>query len=134
MDMTKEELANGYYKVNQHGGTFVVATFFNPDTGDVQTVVARDYDYDDKSRDNDWAYYMDIDQNARRIWLHANGYILEGDTVEVVKGRKIPVGTVAVVRKIYDWCDKYGRVQAVYALFEDGRKTNVENCRLVKEA
>ena len=66
------------------------------------------------------------------MWLHWKGVVLEGDTVEVVKGRKIPVGTIAVIKEFRDWKDQYGRVQTVYAVFEDGRKTNVENCRLVK--
>ena len=123
-------MENKFYKVAQEGGTFVVAYLFNPVTKETDSRCVRDYDYSDCSRDDDELYYMPIDENVRKMYLHFHGVILEGDTVEVVKGRKIPRGTIAKVVKIYDWRDSYGRVQTTYAVFEDGRKTNIENCKL----
>ena len=128
-EMVKEQ---GYRKVAEDGGTLVVGIFWNPVTKDEQRVVERDYDYD-ATYDRDWAYYMPIDKEARRAWLHEDGVILEGDTVEVFKGRKIPVGTVAKVVSFQKWKDQYGRLQTVYAVFEDGRRTSVSNCRLIRE-
>ena len=132
-------LENRFYKVGQGGGSFVTALFYNPVTHETDTVVARDYDYSDCSRDNDEVYYMPIDeaaQEAYRRYLNSvhGGNLAVGDTVEVFKGRKIPHGTIAKVTRIYDWKDSYGRVQTTYAVFADGRKTNVFNCRIVDSA
>lgn len=120
-----------FYKVNQTGGGYVVALFFNPVTKETYTKCVRDYDYEDGSRDNDELYYMPIDAEVAEIYRKHIGIIAAGDTVEVVKGRKIPHGTIAKVVRVYDWRDCYGRVQATYAVFEDGRKTSVYNCRIV---
>ena len=122
----------GFKKVKQEGGTFVVATFFNPDTGESYSACVRDYDYSDCSRDDDEAYNAPIDEQARRLYLRSIGVIQPGDTVRVVKGRKIPVGTVAVVDRTAWWHDRFGRPQTLYAYFTDGRKTSVENCQIVE--
>ena len=125
------ENLNGFYKVAQDGGTYVVATFYNPVTNESISKCVRDYDYADCSRDNDELYYMDIDNEARIKWLHSKGVILVGDVVEVVKGRKIPVGTVARVTDKKPYKDRYGRTQAIYLYFDNGMRTNEENCKLM---
>ena len=124
-------MLEGFQKVAQSGGSYVVATFFNPETKETDTRCVRDYDYADCSRDNDELYYMPIDEEARRLYLRHMGVISAGDTVKVVKGRKVPVGTVAVVEKLYDWKDQYGRTQTTYAVLDNGMKTSVGNCVLV---
>lgn len=120
-----------FYKVAQSGGSFIVATFFNPETNEVKTEVVRDYDYADCSRDNDELYYMPIDEDARRAFLRFNGVVSIGDTVKVVKGRKVPIGTIAEVVDIRDWKDQYGRVQTRYAYLSNGMKTSTSNCEIV---
>ena len=40
--------------------------FFNPCTLEEYSKCVRDYDYMDCSRDDDEAYYMEIDKNAER--------------------------------------------------------------------
>ena len=124
-------MENRFYKVNQTGGTYVTALFFNPVTRETKSVLARDYDYSDCSRDNDEVYYMPIDREAAEIYRKHIGIVAAGDTVEVIKGRKVPLGTVAKVARVYDWRDCYGRVRATYAVFEDGQKTSVYNCRIL---
>lgn len=121
----------GFFKVDQRGGSYVVAEFYNPETGETRSECVRDYDYGDCSRDNDELYNMPIDEGVRRIWLHSRGQILIGDTVEVFKGHKIPKGTVATVKDIKPYHDRYGRCLAHYAYFTDGQRTNIENCRLL---
>ena len=121
----------GFFKVDQRGGSYVVAQFYNPDTGETRSECVRDYDYGDCSRDKDDLYDMPIDESVRRIWLHSRGQILVGDTVEVFKGRKVPKGTIATVKDIKPYCDRYGRCLAHYAYFADGKRTNIENCRLL---
>lgn len=122
---------NGFKKVAEQGGTYITATFYNPETGETKSQCVRDYDYADGSRDNDELYYMPIDEDARKQWLHSRGIILEGDTIEVVKGRKVKVGTVSVVVKTREIKDRYGRWVADYVVLENGEQTNVANCRLV---
>lgn len=107
----------------------MTATLFNPVTLEKKSVCVRDYDYDDCSRDNDEVYDMPIIPEAVSAWYRFNGIIQPGDTVEVFKGRKIPVGTIAVVESISEWKDAYGRVQTIYAHFTDGRRTSIDNCR-----
>ena len=123
---------DGYYKVNQDGGTFVTATFYNPETKEEYIECVRDYDYSDCSRDNDDLYYMDIDENARRAWLHNHGTILVNDVVRVFKGRKVPIGTIARVIDKRPYKDRYGRIQTVYAYLDNGMKTSIDNCVLVE--
>ena len=124
-------VANGFKKVYQEGGTFVVATFFNPDTKEYFTKCVRDYDYSDCSRDDDEAYYMPIDEDAVKAWHRFNGIINVGDEIKVVKGRKVKVGTIATVEKITEWKDTYGRVQTIYAHLSTGERTSIFNCELV---
>ena len=125
-------LENKFYKVAHNGGTYVTATLFNPVTKESKTFCVRDYDYADCSRDNDEYYYMEINEEARRAWWHNNGIILEGDVVEVVKGRTFAHGFKGTVRKLCDFKDRYGRWVATYAYFEEGGKINVANCKLVE--
>lgn len=123
-------LENKFYKVSHNGGLFVTGMLFNPVTKESESVVLADFDDERIGVCSPW-YDAPIDADAVRAWNRHLGIISVGDTVEVVKGRKIPHGTVATVARIYDWRDCYGRVQTTYAVFEDGRKTSVYNCRIV---
>ena len=123
-------IREGFYKVEEHGGTFVTATFFNPDTKEEYSACVRDYDYADCSRDDDEAYYAPIDEDVKKIWKRHHGEIQIGDKVRVVKGRKIPHGTVGTVKAIYPYYDCYHRWIADYAYFVEGGKTNIQNCVL----
>lgn len=129
-DILIENGLEGYGKVNQEGGCFILAGFYNPTTKDYQSMVVRDYDYFDKSHDNDDLYYMDIDEDIRRIWMHDNGHILEGDLVVVTKGRGVRIGTVAYVKAIKPYYDKYHRVQAHFVYLSNGERTYLSNIRL----
>ena len=125
-------LEEGFYKVEQHGGTFIVAEFYNPDTRELESKCVRDYDYADCSRDDDELYYMDINEEVKRICLHDNGQILVGDMAKVVKGKTIEHGYIGRVVNKREYKDRYGRWVADYIYFEDGRKINVANCVLVQ--
>lgn len=126
-------LENKFYKVSHHGGTLITGDFFNPITGEEKHEVLRDYEYSDCSRDNDELYYMQINEEVRRIWQHKHGAILQGDIVEVFKGRKIPIGYIGKIKAIKPFYDRYNRWQANYIYFEDGQKTNINNVRLIQE-
>lgn len=119
-----------FKKIMQTGGTYVVATFYDPETKETMTKCVRDYDYSDCSRDDDELYYMPIDDEALRMYRHDNGIISIGDTVKVVKGRTIEHGFIGKVTNIRPCTDKYGRWLADYVYFDDGRKININNCVL----
>lgn len=124
------KIPEGFYKVEQSGDSFIIGIFYNPDTKEECHEILRDYDYFDCSRDNDELYYMEIDKDVRRQWLHNKGVILIDDTVEVIKGRKVPIGTIAKVTDKKPYKDRYGRTQAIYLYFDNGMRTNENNCRL----
>lgn len=133
-EILAENGLEGFKKIGQdHGGSLICALFWKPETNETVSKTVRDYEYSDCSRDNDDLYWMEIDEEARVNYLHANGMILEGDRVMVIKGRKIPLGEVKTVRKIYPFKDRYGRWIADYLYFTDGTKTNMRNCILVME-
>lgn len=123
---------SGFYKVKQTGGCYVVATFFNPATHETIEKCVRDYEYSDCSRDIDELYYMPItdDESVLKAYKHYLGFICVGDTVEVIKGRKVPIGTIARVVKIKPYYDMYGRHCADYLYFDNGMRTNINNCVL----
>ena len=127
-----ESKFNRFYKVSQSGGSYVTATLFNPVTMEEKVITVRDYDYADGSHDNDEWYYTHIDQAAQRLWKHHHGFILEGDLVEVYKGRKLPKGFTGRVGAIKPYYDRYGRWVADYIYFEDGNRTNYNNCKLLE--
>lgn len=126
-------IRDGFYKVEQSGGSFVTATFFNPDTTESYSEVVRDYEYYDGSRDNDELYEMDIDREAEIAYKHYLGEFVVGDKVRVVTGRKVPVGTVATVVKRYAVKDRYNRIVGYYLNFDNGMRTNEKNCVLYGE-
>lgn len=125
------KVEDGWRKVAERGGSYVVAVLFNIVTGESDSVCVRDYDYADCSHDNDYWYDMAIDKDALRAYQKANGIISVGDTVKVVKGRKIPIGYSGVVVNIRPVTDRYGRQVADYVVFDDGKATSITNCVLV---
>lgn len=129
-------MLKGFYKVAQSGGTFITATFYNPETDEEITTCVRDYDYMDRSRDNDDLYDMPIldeENPVFRKYAHKHGRFLKGDTVFVFKGRKVPIGYSGKVARVKEIRDRYRRWVADYIVFEDGQQTNVNNCILVME-
>ena len=131
MEVTHEQLtAAGFRKVDERGSSYITVTYYNPETDEGGSIPARDYEYSDRSRNNDSIYDANIDERVRRDWMHKNGAIFVGDTVVVVKGRKIPKGTFHTVIRIKEIHDRFGRWQADYLIFDDGMSTNITNCVL----
>ena len=132
MNTKNEIIAAGFAKVYQNtSGSLITATFYNVETKERISEVVRDYDYSDCSRDNDQLYRMPIDKDALRRYNVDNNIVFEGATVVVVKGRKVPIGTVAKVEKIVPWCDCYGRTRTTYAYLDNGMRTNIHNCEVI---
>ena len=133
MEKTKKWLTdNGFYKVAEGGYSLISDIFYNPVTRESHMINVRDYDYSDCSRDIDELYYMDIDEEVRKVYLHVEmDAILVGDTVKVIKGRKLPIGTTGIVREIKPYYDKYHRWVCDYVYFENGQRTNIGNCKRI---
>lgn len=131
-ETVNEVRESGYGKIGMsHSCSFTRAFFYNPTTKDYVSMTVSDLD--DPRRDNWELFHMSIDTEILRQFNIDNGIIFEGATVEVFKGRKVPIGTIAVVEKFSEWYDRYGRSQCTYAHLSNGMKTNVNNCRLVME-
>ncbi len=124
---------NGFYKVAEDNGGVCVGYFFNPDTKESFSKIVWDIDNDRLLDDEEIQIlrYLPINETIRKAWKHYNGEILEGDTAEVFKGRKMPIGYTGIVKAIRPFYDRYGRWQANYIYFADGQKTNYNNCKLI---
>lgn len=61
-------------------------------------------------------------------------FIFVGDEVEIIKGRKLPIGEHKIVEDfyIYKVPDTYGHKQTEYIIFADGTKTDIVNVKNVK--
>ena len=124
-------IKEGFYKVSEHGFSLTVAVFFNPQTKEEYSCKVWDMEDDRVAFDMEEERFTPIDKQAQKAWLRYHGIISIGDVVEVFKGRKVPIGTISKIVKVYNWKDRYNRIQATYAVLENGMKTNIENCRLV---
>ena len=125
----------GFYKVNQEGTSLTIATFYNPETRESFTRRVWDMDddrllYDEEVQE---LRYMQINKEIRWLWLHRSGIIQIGDTVKVVKGRKLPVGKTGKVKDIKPYFDRYRRWCCDYIYFDDGTRTSIKNCVLVED-
>ena len=122
----------GFYKVAENNGGVCVGTFYNPDTKEVFTKITWDIDrpYINDDEEIEILRYLPIDEKMRWQWLHESGVIQKGDQIKVVKGRKVPIGTVATVKEIKPFYDRYRRWQADYLYLDNGMKTNINNCVL----
>lgn len=61
-------------------------------------------------------------------------YLFVGDEVEIIKGRKIPIGEHKIVENFYTYQVQgtYGHNQTKYVIFSDGTKTDIINVKNVK--
>ena len=124
----------GFYKVNEDNGGVCVGTFWNPETKESFSKITWDIDrpYINDDEEIEILRYLPINKEVRSAWLHYNGIIQINDVVEVVKGRKVPIGTIAKVIDKKPYKDRYGRTQAIYLYFDNGMRTNENNCVLCK--
>lgn len=132
----------GFYRVKTGLGGLRYDTFFNPETRETKQVCIADYDdfRNDKYDLGDLPLAERAFPEVHAAFIaeirrrgHLNGGIYEGDLIEVFKGRKVPIGTVARVVKFSEWKDRYGRTQTTYAHLDNGMKTNIANCRWIEE-
>lgn len=61
-------------------------------------------------------------------------YLFIGDEVEIIRGRKLPIGEHKIIKDffIFEVKGTYGHKQTEYVIFTDGTKTDIANVRNVK--
>lgn len=135
------EKLKGYSKIKVSGGSLSAHYFYNANTKHFISIITDDQEYGYRggltSQEFTWEELdliekIEIDQEVLKIYNFDQNIIAEGQLVEVVKGRKMPIGYKGIIKKIYPYKDKYGRVQSYTAYFGDGNKTNIDNLKIIK--
>ena len=145
---------DGFVKVGKdYAGRIWYVSLWNPETNETKTVACEDTDYADSFTMGLVNYNYDA---KTRIWMLLHmpyfggslklkeqyeawryqqnvkaNHIMEGMTIEVVKGRKYPIGTRGVVKGFSSFCDRYGREHTGYVVTTDGKRIPYENCRAI---
>ena len=121
----------GFKKVYQYDdGKLAVAEFFNPTTGEEYCAVVRNVFYPDVNWDEE-GLKAPLDMNAYSAWRSKRKIFCIGDRVRVVRGIKVPIGTVGIIRDMYDWKDERGRVKNKYVVLDNGYRTSYRNVVIV---
>lgn len=133
-----------YKKIMHTGGSLIRCTLYNPNTKKVVDFIVDDFEYSYGdgliNRDYDlqtleYIRHMQIDQEALKHYkIHVLKEITEGAKVEVIKGKKYPIGLQGTVKKLYTYIvpNTCGKVQVQYAILETGEKINVKNLKLIE--
>jgi len=134
-----------YKKIMHTGGSLIRCTLYNPNTKKVVDFIVDDfeYSYGDGLISHDYdlqtleyiRYNMPIDQEALKHYkIHVLKEITEGAKVEVIKGKKYPIGLQGTVKELYTYIvpNTYSKVQVQYAILETGEKINVKNLKLIE--
>ena len=136
----------GYKKIVHTGGSLVRCTLYNPNTKEVVNFIVDNYEYNYGdglliNRDYDLEtleyirYNMQIDSEALKHYeKHVLKVITEGSRVEVIKGKKYPIGLQGTVKKLYTYIvpNTYNKVKVQYAILDTGEKINVKNIKLIE--
>lgn len=132
-----------YKKIVHTGGSLVRCTLYNPLTKEVANFIVDDYEYQygDGLINQEFDLetlehirYMQIDPEALKHYRH---HVLKeidvGSEVEVIKGRKYPIGLRGTVKKLYEYVvpNTYNKVKVQYAVLDTGERINVKNLKLL---
>lgn len=138
------------YKKIMHtaDGSLIKCTLYNPDTKKVVNFIVDDYEYaygdglinrDYDLQTLEYIRQLQIDSEAlkhykKHVLKVAQDEIEIGSKVEVIKGKKYPIGLQGTVKKLYTYIvpNTYGKVQVEYVILETGEKINVKNLKLIE--
>lgn len=152
--MDETNSIDGFVKVSRdYAGRIWYVNLWNPETNETKTVACEDTDYADSFTMGMVSYSYDA---KTRIWMLLHmpffggslklkeqyeawkyqqnvkaNHIMEGMTIEVVKGRKYPIGTRGVVKGFSSFYDRYGREQTRYVVTTDGKRIPYQNCKVI---
>jgi len=133
-----------YKKIMHTGGSLIRCTLYNPNTKKVVNFTVDDYEYaygdglinrDYDLQTLEYIRRMPINSEALRHYKkHVLGEITEGARVEVIKGKKYPIGLRGTVKKLYTYIvpNAYNKVQVQYAILETGEKIDIKNIKLIE--
>ena len=132
-----------YKKIMHTGGNLIRCTLYNPNTQKTVNFIVDDYEYPYGdgliNRDYDlqtleYIYNLQIDLEALKHYKkHVLKEIEVGSKVEVIKGKKYPIGLQGTVKKLYTYIvpSTYNKVEIQYAILDTGEKINVKNIKLI---
>lgn len=141
------KIEDGWFKVGEDFGSYAMCYVYNPTTKQYFKTCQYDYE-DDRANDNnfrfepvawvsdafaEWfadAYY----EFVRRVLVRKMREQVTpkvGDMAVVFKGRTLPIGYNGKVVKVFDYKANFGKV--TYAVFEDGKKINIDNLEKVAQ-
>ena len=136
---------DGFFKIGDDvSGSLVSVILFNPSTCETKSIIVEDFEYQYLDgpfmagtlaiMDENEMYALrvaPIDEWARCEWRKHENHVEAGCIVEVVRGRKVPIGTVGEVVAVEGVYDRYGRQVGTRAVLADGQKTSVGNLVVV---
>ena len=75
--------------------------------------------------------YRMATKEEKQLYYMKKGHLFKGQEVEIVKGRKLPIGSKHIIKSFYRYnvAGTYGHCYTDYVVFEDGTKTDVMNIR-----
>lgn len=75
-------------------------------------------------------YQMASNSEVKEYWQR-KGYLYVGDTVEIIKGRKIAIGEIKIIDsfKYIEIPGTYGKKKCTYVIFKDGTACNINNVK-----
>ena len=75
-------------------------------------------------------YAVASEEEVKEFYRERN-YLFIGDEVEIIKGKKFPIGEHKIVKYFYTYTvpGTYGHKETDYVVFEDGTKTNIVNVK-----
>ena len=139
------EHLKGFYKVDtDYRYSLKEVTLFNPTTKEEKKIIVDDTDYDYMqgliSREYPVEllefirFNLEINEEVRNSYLDYKKIFRIGSKVNIIKGRK-EKGNKGVVKKLWDYKDRYNRFIALYSIVEteDGKeiKINTSNLEII---
>ena len=78
--------------------------------------------------------YERADIEEYKDFYRERNFIFTGDEVEIVKGRKLPIGEHKIIKDffIFEVKGTYGHQKTKYVIFTDGTKTDIRNVKNIK--
>ena len=85
-------------------------------------------------QDEFYTQLSDIESELKHYKKHVLKEITEGSKVEVIKGKKYPIGLQGTVKKLYTYIvpNTYNKVKVQYAILDTGEKISVKNIKLIE--
>ncbi len=75
-------------------------------------------------------YHIASNSEVKEYW-QKKGYLYSGDQVEIIKGRKIPIGEIKTIHNFIhrDIIGTYGRKKYINVMFVDGTECSINNVK-----